>query len=307
MALLAAALVPFGTAGAPARLRPHHWWHPGVVRSWAYVIGENYPLTIPPLVAGKKTPVQVVDSDLGDESGLDPRGAPLPSRKIEASVRAIHAMSARAICYVDAGTTESWRSDSREFAPSEIGRALPGWPGERFIDVSDWSKRVRRPYETLEKLMTNRIALCEKEGFDGIEADNINAYTYGNLGGFRISMRQEETFIKRLVTVAHAHGLAFFLKNEINGDRLLRDLAPRVDGEIDEQCWQYHECGALRIFVRRHKPVLNVEYQHVSAARLCPAARAFPMATIRAGLELRGQISFGCWEKARRANARRPG
>lgn len=289
MALSGSATAGSGRAGS--------WWHPRALSSWAYVIGENYPLTIPPLVGGKPTKVQAVDSDLGDQSGLAPDGAPRPSRQIEASVRAIHAMAAHAICYLDAGTTESWRSDRHEFDPAEIGRRLPGWAGERFIDVADWSKRVPRRYESLEKIMTYRVALCRREGFDAVEADNVNAYTYGNLGGFRLTMREEEVYLGRLISLAHAHGLAFFLKNEINRDSLLNKLAPRVDGEIDEQCWQYHECGSLRIFVHEHKPVLNVEYEDVSARRLCPLARAFPMATIRAGLDLRGRISFGCWKR----------
>lgn len=203
-------------------------------------------------------------------------------------------MGAHAICYVDAGTTENWRSDHAKYDPREVGRPLPGWKGERFVDVTKWSTPVPAPYEKLSRILGNRISLCKEEGFDAIEADNLDAYTYGNLGGFRLSMRQEETFIERLVSVAHRQGLAFFLKNEINGDSLLRTLAPRVDGELDEQCWQYHECASLKVFVSEQKPILNVEYQHITAAKLCPRARAFPMATIVAPLELTGRTTFSC-------------
>jgi hypothetical protein len=291
VAVLAAA--GFLLAWSPASLSGR--WHPGPVRSWAYVIGESYPLTIPPLVAGKAKKVQVVDADLGDQSGLRANGVPRPSAAIEHSVKAIHAMGAHAVCYVDAGTTENWRSDRGKFDPSEVGRPLPGWQGERFVDVAKWSAAVPQPYEKLSRILSNRISLCKKEGFDAIEADNLDAYTYGNLGGFKISMRQEESFIEHLVTVAHRDGLAFFLKNEINGDSLLRTVAPHVDGEIDEQCWQYAECSVLKIFVTEHKPILNVEYRHVAATKLCPKARAFPMATIEAPLDLSGRIIFACF------------
>jgi hypothetical protein len=199
-------------------LATNNWWHPGPLRSWAYVIGENYPLLIPPVVGGTQTKVQVVDADLGDQGGLGPSGAPLPDPTIESSVRAIHAMGAHAICYVDAGTAENWRSDYAKFAPSELGRPLPGWQGERFIDVSDWSTPVPARYDTIKTIMTNRVALCKKEGFDAVEADNVDTYAYGNLGGFRLSMAQEIVYVEHLVSVAHAHGLAFFLKNEINRD-----------------------------------------------------------------------------------------
>jgi hypothetical protein len=281
-------------AAASQRVRST-WWHPGPLRSWAYVIGENYPLRVPPVVAGVRAKVQAVDADLGDQSGLAADGAPLADPTIESSVKAIHAMGAHAICYVDAGTAENWRSDYHKFDPSEIGRQLPGWQGERFIDAVDWSKPVPSRYETIETIMRNRIALCAKEGFDAIEADNVDAYTFGDLGGFRLSMAEEETYVERLIAAAHRDGLAFFLKNGIDGDTFLKTLAPLVDGEVNEQCWQFDECSPLRIFVREHKPILNVEYQHIASAKLCPKARAFPMATIRARLLLTGPITYGCW------------
>lgn len=287
----------FASLSLPLSSAQHQptWWRPGPLRSWAYVIGENYPLTIPPVVDGRQQPVQAVDADLGDESGLSRAGAPRPAKAIEASVERIHAMGGHAICYVDAGSAESWRSDYKKFDPSELGRPLPDWPGERFVNVTDWSKPVPRRYETIKRIMSLRIALCKKEGFDAIEADNVDAYTDGNLGGFRLSKASEERFVERLIALAHRDGLAFFLKNEINGDGILRALAPRVQGEVDEQCWQYRDCSALRIFLSEHKPILNVEYEKRPAARLCPPASAFPMATIRAGLDLSGRVIYGCW------------
>jgi hypothetical protein len=253
------------------------------------------------LVAGKRTAVQAVDSDLGDQDGLTPGGAPVASSSIESSVAAVHAMGGKAICYVDAGTAENWRSDYEKFDPSELGGEVPGWPGEEFVDVADWSRRVPSPYETLRTIMTDRIALCAEEGFDAVEADNVDAYSDGDIGDFRLTMPEEETYIDDLVAVAHSDGLAFFLKNELNGDSLLDTEAPLVDGEIDEQCWQYRECSALEIFVKERKPILNVEYQDVPEATLCPKALAFPMATIRAGLDLTGPVNYGCWQYRRAA------
>ena len=291
LVVAALSLGPAGT-GLPAH---KGWWQPRPLSSWAYVIGENYPLTIPPLVGGHRTKVQVVDADLGDESGLEPSGRPKVDPTIVASVRRIHAMGAHAICYLDAGSAESWRSDYRKFDPAEMGGPLSGWPDERFIDVADWSKPVPKRYETLRTIMSYRIGLCRREGFDAIEADNVNTYTNGDLGGFRLSMAEERTYVERLILLAHHDHLAFFLKNEINGDGLLKELAPKVDGEIDEQCWQYSECAALRIFVGERKPILNIEYEKIPRDKLCPRARAFPMATIRAGLDLAGKITYGCW------------
>jgi hypothetical protein len=205
-------------------------------------------------------------------------------------------MGGHAICYVDAGTAENWRSDYAKFDPSELGGDVPGWPGEEFVNVADWASSVPSGYETLQTIMTNRIALCQEEGFDAIEADNVDAYSDGSIGDFTLSMAQEETYIDELVSIAHSDGLAFFLKNEVNGDSLITTEAPLVDGEIDEQCWQYAECSALDVFVQDGKPVLNVEYQAFAEPTLCAEANAFPMATIQAGVDLTGPINYGCWQ-----------
>ena len=39
-----------------------------------------------------------------------------------------------AICYIDAGTWENWRSDRGRFPDSVLGRGN-GWPGERWLDI----------------------------------------------------------------------------------------------------------------------------------------------------------------------------
>ena len=273
------------------------WWQPGPLNSWAYVIGENYPLSIPPVVDGVATDVQAVDADLGDQDGLTAGGVLVADPIIESSVAAIHSMGAKAICYVDAGTAENWRSDYGEFDPSELGGAVPGWPGEEFINVADWSTAVPAGYETLQTIMTNRVTLCKQEGFDAVEMDNVDAYSDGDIGDFTLTMAQEEAYLEELIPIVHDDGMAFFLKNEINGDSLISTIAPLVDGEIDEQCWQYNECSALDIFVQEGKPILNIEYSSSeSEPQTCPEALAFPMATIHAGVDLTGPINWGCWQ-----------
>lgn len=277
---------------APSSAVQAHWWHPGPIKSWAYVIGETYPLRVPALAGG----VQVYDADLGDQGGLSPSGAPRASAIITKSVRSVHDHGAKAICYIDAGTAENWRSDYALFPKSVLGRPMPGWPGERFIDVTRWSIRDGPATEPLGEIMTARTQLCREEGFDAVEADNVDAYTSGDLGGFHITLAEEEAYIRRLSAIAHAHGLAFFLKNGTDGDSLVRDVARQADGEVVEQCWQYKQCGALGIFFREHKPVLDVEYAPFTEDQLCPQALSLPMATIRTDLALNGKITYGCWQ-----------
>jgi len=271
------------------------WWQPGPITSWAYEIGAGVP-SIPVTVGGTQQQIQAVDIDPGNQSGLDANGIPVSDPTVTADTAAIHAYGGHAICYVDVGTAENWRSDYSEFSSSILGSAMPDWPGENFINVSDWSGPAGTGGETLQQIMTNRFQMCVNEGFDAIEADNVDAYTDGNIGGFTITQAQEETYIDNLITLAHADGLAYFLKNEINGDSLIADEAPLVDGEIVEQCWQYSECSSLDVFAQENKPILNVEYDSPAESTLCPEALAFPMTSISTDVNVDGNIAYGCWQ-----------
>ena len=188
----------------------------GEVSAWAYMIGYSNPVTVPSFISSPSgsNPNTAVDVDEGNQDGLTSSTCPsadgfvttpcpVADSGAEQSVSNIHAAHSNAICYVDVGTAEDWRSDYSLFDPSDIGGPLSGWPGEYFINVNDWSSPVSSGYETIQQIMTNRFALCKEEGFAAIEADNVDAYTDGDLGGFTISMAQEETYINNLIAIAH--------------------------------------------------------------------------------------------------------
>jgi hypothetical protein len=146
----------------------------------------------------------------------------------------------------------------------------------------------------------SRFAQCKAERFDGVETDIDD--TYAEKTGFRISMRLNERFNETLAHDIHAYGLAWFLKNGVHEtrtgyDSFLTDQlgsANPPDGTINEQCWQYDECGGLRPFTRAHKPILNSEYTGKQSA-ICRKARAFPMATARFTVALDGTVRWHCW------------
>ena len=302
--LLIAGMIAFGS---PTRASAATWWQPGQITAWAYMIGYDSPITVPSFISSPTgtDPNTAVDIDLGDQDGSTSTcpssddsvtsPCPLTDGPTETSVQSIHAAGAHAICYVDVGTAEDWRSDYSLFDPSELGSNMPDWPGEKFIDFNDWSTAVPTGYETIQQIMANRFALCKEEGFDAIEADNVDAYTDGDVGDFTLTMQGEEQYINELVQLAHGDGLAYFLKNEINGDSLLDTEAPLVDGEIDEQCWQYSECSALDIFVQEGKPIVNVEYDSPSESALCPEANAVPMASDSENVDVT-TINYSCSE-----------
>ena len=277
------------------------YWEPGQLTSWAYVIGEAYPLQIPVPVGSSTADVQVVDADLGDADGLtssctSPSVAPCPApdASIESSVAAIHAYGGKALCYMEVGSAENYRSDYSEFSSSIIGDTMQGYSDEQYIDINDLNSPAGPTGLTLGQIMINRINLCREEGFDGIETDIDDSYTDST--GFSISLSDEETYMSWIADEAHSLGLAWFLKNGINNDSFVSDMQPLAQGTVNEQCWEYSECSALQPFVQAGKPILNVEYNGVAESTLCPEANAFPMASISANVNLTGSLDYGCWQ-----------
>lgn len=70
----------------------------------------------------------------------------------------------RTICYFSAATAETWRSDYKDFDKKDLGKELPDWPGERYLDI-------RR--DNVLKVIKKRIDLAAQKGCDSIEPDNV--------------------------------------------------------------------------------------------------------------------------------------
>src|SRR4051794_5041632 len=51
------------------------------------------------------------------------------------TVAALHARGRHVLCYVDAGSWEPYRPDRDAYPNSVIGKAVDGWPGERWLDI----------------------------------------------------------------------------------------------------------------------------------------------------------------------------
>ena len=73
------------------------------------------------------------------------------------------------ICYFSAGSAENWRSDYNKFPASVKGKGLDGWAGETWLDV--------RQIEVLRSIMGARMDMARDKGCDGLEPDNVDAYT----------------------------------------------------------------------------------------------------------------------------------
>ena len=190
----------------------------------------------------------------------------------KATVDAIHAKGAKAICYVSVGTFEPWRPDATSFPAAVKGKPLGDFPDETWLDI--------RRLDVLGPIMEARFDLCKAKGFDGVEPDNVDGYT--NKSGFPLTATDQLKFNKFLATAAHARGLSVGLKNDLDQ---IKELVDTFDWALNEQCFQYQECGLLRPFTDAGKAVFTVEYKLGSEA-FCPQANALNFNTLRKNLVL---------------------
>jgi hypothetical protein len=179
-------------------------------------------------------------------------------------VAAIHALGPNvgAVCYIDAGGWEDYRSDAARFPASVKGNTIDGWPSERWLDV--------RQLDILRPLMKARIDACKAKGFDGLEPDLLDGWQ--NNTGFPITGAQQITYNRMVADLAHAAGLSVALKGDVDQ---AAQLAPYFDWTLNEQCGQYNECAPLAAFKNAGKAVWIVEYKAKSAT-LC--GRDYPLA-----------------------------
>jgi hypothetical protein len=245
IALLAAA------SGADAAT----WWHPPQQLTWYWqLIGTP-----------KIEPVMAIDID-GFDNGAG-------------EVATLHAVGQRAICYIDVGTAENWRSDYGKFPASVLGSSN-GWPGENWLNVADLS--------TLEPIMTARFQMCQAAGYDAVEPDNMDGYE--NSTGFSITAAQQLTYDEWVADEVHSLGMAVFEKNDPDQASTLQ---PYFDGVIDEQCNQYSECSAYNSYLSVGKPVLNAEYS--GGTSFCAADNAAGIMGALYSINLDGSTYTPCF------------
>ena len=213
-------------------------WHPGRKVSWQWQLGS------PPKASA------VLDVKMYDVDGFE------TSKRL---VRAMHTDGIRAVCYLSAGSWERFRPDANSFPKVVLGRSN-GWPGERWLDI--------RKMKVLAPIMRSRVRMCARKGFDAVEFDNVDGFQ--NATGFPLSGADQLRYDVFLANAAHKRGMSALLKNDLDQ---IPKLLPYFDAALNEQCFQYHECRALRRFVRAGKPVFNVEYK-LAASSFCPKANA---------------------------------
>jgi hypothetical protein len=190
-----------------------------------------------------------------------------------AVVRDLKRRHRRVLCYFSAGTNESFRSADQQYPPSTRGEPLADYPDEQWLDI--------RRIGELKPLIERRLDRCKRNGYAGADFDNVDGYA--NESGFPLTAADQLEFNRYLAGAAHARGLAAGLKNDLGQ---VPKLARSFDFAVNEQCFQYHECGVLeRQFVRRGKPVFHVEYK-LKPRQFCARARKLRFSSLYKKLAL---------------------
>jgi hypothetical protein len=192
------------------------------------------------------------------------------------TVAALHARGAYVVCYVETGGWESYRPDAGAYPPAVLGRAMAGYPDERYVDI-------RSP--AVFEIVRDRIEMCAEKGFDAVEPDIDDSYTEST--GFPLTLEDNLAFNVRVARLAHSLGMAIALKN---GDEpaFAAAMEPEVDFAIVEQCFEYDTCESFAPFTRAGKAVLAVEYD-MARSSFCARARALGFSAVRLDPSLDGR------------------
>ncbi len=165
----------------------------------------------------------------------------------ETQIETLHADGKKVVCYLNAGAWEDWRPDSDEFPESVLGADYTGWPGERWLDI--------RQIDALAPIITARLDLCARKGFDGVDPDNLDGYT--NATGFPLTAEDQLAYNRWLAAEAHQRGLGIGLKND---PEQAAALVNDFDWATTESCFAEGWCDELAPFIENGKPVFDIEY-----------------------------------------------
>lgn len=156
---------------------------------------------------------------------------------------AVKKSGAKPICYFSSHY-ENFRPDHSEFPKKDLGKAISGWSGEKWVNTN--SQKVR-------EIIKKRILLAKDKGCEGIDPDNIDSYAHNN--GLKLSKKDAIDYVKFMSTEARALGMIYSLKNAL---LIIEDTKAFVDIYLNESCQQYSECWFYKNLT---KPIFGIEYK----------------------------------------------
>ena len=239
------------------------WYKPTALTTWHWQLNGKINTTYS---------TEIYDIDLFDTS--------------PAVIKKLQKKGKRVICYFSAGSSENWRPDFKKFTSKITGKPLDEWPGERWIDIRS---------NIVHSIMKTRLDLAVEKGCDGVEPDNMDAYT--NNSGFKLTSQDQLDFNRLIANEAHKRNLSIGLKNDLEQ---ITELVDYYDFAINEQCFEYSECDQLIPFIKQNKAVFNAEYQKKwvnnkkAQNKLCEASIKRKFHTLILPMELDNQFRISC-------------
>ncbi len=194
----------------------------------------------------------------------------------------LHQKQKKVICYFSAGSFESWREDAKLFLSKDIGKKMDGWD-ENWIDIRS---------QNVKNIMLKRLDLAKQKGCDGVDPDNVNAYTQKS--GFDLSAEDQLEYNRFLANEAHKRGLGIGLKNDVDQIKELVDL---FDFAVNEECLYYKECSLTKPFSDANKAIFHIEYDKKflnDREKMCQQSKNFKLNTLLLPLELDDSFRISC-------------
>lgn len=223
-------------------------WQPAVGSTWQIALLE--PLELAAGATSTTPNVDIFDIDLFTNPN--------------STISTLHNLGKKVICYFSAGSYEPDRPDSSQFNATSIGKALDGWPNEKWVDIRS---------DNIRNIMAARIQLASEKGCDAVDPDNVDGYVchvagfslclltdhfeQNNANGLGLTMDDTISYMQFLSNKTAEYGLGLGLKN---AGEVVPNVTSIVQFSVNEQCVQYKECATFAPLVAAGKPVFHIEY-----------------------------------------------
>ncbi len=199
-----------------------------------------------------------------------------------AAVQSIHGSGRHVIGYITAGDVETFRADFQQFVDFDnaCNGCLIGKPFSSTFKNEYWANinNDKGQADFMRKMVRARTDKVATAGFDAIEYDVVCTYQNGsNITGFTVSYATQLAYNQSVAAIAHADGLSAPLKND---STQIPDLVSSFDFAINEQCFQFSECGNYTPFRNAGKAVLEVEYR-LDPSKFCSQANSMNFNSIK--------------------------
>jgi hypothetical protein len=172
---------------------------------------------------------------------------------------ALHAGGRHYLCYLSAGTYESFRDDAADFPEEVIGNALLDFPRERWLDV-------RAP--AVRELMARRVQDLAARGCDGVPPSSLAVHLADT--GFALSQTDALDYARWLAERIHAAHMSAGLAAPAE---LTAELWPTFDFGLAIDCLERSQCAEFDVLRAAGKPVLHIEFgDAASALNVCNTA-----------------------------------